>query len=116
MTFDPRLICSALDGEHVRYVLIGGFAAAIHGSPLPTSDVDIVPARDGDNLERLARALNRLNARLRTEAGPVDVRIAALDDIIDSKRAAARAKDEHALPYLESLRDEVRRRGGNQPT
>jgi len=35
------------------------------------------------------------------------VRIAALDDIIESKRAAGRPKDEHALPYLESLRAEV---------
>lgn len=37
------------------------------------------------------------------------VRIAALDAIIDSKRAAGRAKDLHALPYLESLRDEITR-------
>ncbi len=165
MSFDPRAICSALDEEGVRFVLIGGFAAAIHGSPLPTSDIDVVPARDDENLERLARALVRLNARLRTEAGPVDVRIdagflsampfilnlvtdsgdvdltfspagpldgfddwdegavaveigpalvvriAALDDIIDSKRAAGRPKDEQALPYLESLRDEIASRG-----
>ena len=49
------------------------------------------------------------NARaVDTEIAPaLVVRIAALDDIIDSKRAAGRAKDEHALPYLESLRDEV---------
>ena len=40
MTYDPRLICSAFDAEGVRFVVIGGFAAAIHGSPLPTSDVD----------------------------------------------------------------------------
>ena len=77
MRFDPRPICAILNEEGVRYVLIGGFAAAIHGSPLPTSDVDIVPSREHDNLERLARALNRLHARLRTEAGPVDVRIDA---------------------------------------
>lgn len=36
------------------------------------------------------------------------VRITALDDIIESKRAANHAKDLHALPYLESLR-EIRR-------
>lgn len=35
------------------------------------------------------------------------VRIAALDDVIASKRAAGRAKDLAALPYLESLRDEL---------
>lgn len=168
MNYDPRLICSAFDAEGVRFVVIGGFAAAIHGSPLPTSDVDIVPARDDENLERLARALNRLHARLRTEAGPVDVRIdrgflrampfilnlvtdhgdvdltfapagglegfdgwdagavdteiapdlvvriGSLDDIIDSKRAADRAKDRAALPYLESLRDEIQGRRGDR--
>jgi hypothetical protein len=36
--------------------------------------------------------------------------IASLDDIIDSKRAANRPKDQMALPYLESLRDELRDR------
>lgn len=34
--------------------------------------------------------------------------IAALDDIIASKRAANRPKDQMALPYLESLRDQLR--------
>lgn len=42
MRFDPRPICAILNEEGVRYVLIGGFAAAVHGSPLPTSDVDVV--------------------------------------------------------------------------
>lgn len=75
MSFDPRPICEALNDEGVRYVVIGGFAATIHGSPLPTADVDLVPDREADNLERLARALVRIGARLRTEAGPVDTRI-----------------------------------------
>ena len=33
------------------------------------------------------------------------IRVASLDDIIESKRAAGREKDRRALPYLESLRD-----------
>lgn len=33
------------------------------------------------------------------------IRVASLDDIIDSKRAANRDKDIRALPYLESLRE-----------
>ena len=42
-------------------------------------------------------------------ADDVEISIGALDDIIESKRAADRPKDREALPYLESLRDEMRR-------
>jgi hypothetical protein len=73
MTFDPVGLCRALEVGGVRYVLIGGLAATVHGAELATVDVDVVPARDADNLERLAAVLIRLRARLRTEAGPVDV-------------------------------------------
>jgi hypothetical protein len=38
------------------------------------------------------------------------IRVASLDDIINSKESANRPKDQMALPYLESLRDEIRRR------
>lgn len=55
------------------------------------------------------------------DAGAIDVeispelvvRIAALDDVIDSKRSAGRAKDRYALAYLESLRDETLRGHGD---
>lgn len=170
MTFDPLLICWALNSAGVRYVVVGGFAAVVHGSPLPTADIDIVPDRDGDNLERLACALGSIGAKLRTAAGPVEapldgrflaavpfmvnlttdhgdldltfepagprttfaawdrdatdvtiadalvVRIAGLGAVIDSKRAAGRPKDEQALPYLESLRDEIERRVHDEGT
>ena len=38
----------------MRYVLIGGLAVGAHGYPRATKDVDIVPASDRPNLERLA--------------------------------------------------------------
>jgi hypothetical protein len=149
VTFDPRSICRALNDEGVRFIVVGGFAAVLHGSPLPTSDIDVVPRRDPANLERLARALTSLGAQLRTAAGPVattidagfldamplmvnlstdhgdldltfaptgprqawdadagvveiaaglSIRVASLDAVIDSKRAAARVKDVRALP------------------
>ena len=41
--------------------------------------------------------------------GGVIVRVAALDDVIASKRAAGRTKDQAALPYLEALADEIAR-------
>lgn len=121
-------------------------AAAVRGSSLPTRDIDIVPSRTPDNLERLGRAFRRMGAQIRTDGDPVPapldgpflanmpfmlnlvtefgemdltfvpagraggyegwrigatneevsegllVAVAALDDVIDSKRAANRRK------------------------
>jgi hypothetical protein len=69
--FDPVRICTVLNEEAVDYVVVGGFAAVVHGSSLPTRDIDIVPSQRSDNLERLGRALRRMNAMIRTEDDPV---------------------------------------------
>ena len=61
---------AALAAENVRFVLIGGMAAILHGDAGVTMDLDIVPAVDAENLDRLAAALRRLNARVRTEGMP----------------------------------------------
>lgn len=68
--FDPHAILEALDRHDVRYVLIGGLAATIHGSPHVTFDVDIAPERSPENLSALARALEELGARIRVEGEP----------------------------------------------
>lgn len=70
MTFDPVGICRVVNEKGVKYVVLGGFAAIVHGSPLPTEDLDPLPSRDEDNLERLAGALSRLNVAIRTSDGP----------------------------------------------
>jgi hypothetical protein len=43
--FDPVQICGILNEERVDYVVVGGFAAVVRGSSLPTRDIDIVPSR-----------------------------------------------------------------------
>lgn len=63
--FDPIAGLRTLVDQGVRFVLIGGYAAALRGSPMMTGDVDICPARDRANLERLAGSLRSLHARLR---------------------------------------------------
>jgi hypothetical protein len=63
--FDPLLGLRTLVRHGVRFVLIGGYAAALRGSPMMTGDVDVCYARDQENLERLATALGELGARLR---------------------------------------------------
>ena len=152
-------MCRILNEEKVDYVVVGGLASVLLGSPLPTEDIDVVPDRSAANLVRLATALRRMHAKIRTEGDPVAtpidaeflanmpfmlnlvtdfgildltfepsgvlrgyhdwnaqasseemadgvvIRVASLDDIIDSKRAADREKDRRALPYLESLRE-----------
>ena len=161
LDFEPWEVLRILNEEGVHYVLIGGLAAVLHGSSLPTQDVDILPLRESDNLERLSGALARMGARIRTsndpvtapidgafldaitlmlnlvtdygdldiafdpagpkngfsewdaDATPLDVgnnlivRVAALADVIDSKTSANRLKDQRALPYLESLREQL---------
>jgi hypothetical protein len=49
----------------VDCVIVGGVAAAIHGSLLLTNDLDVCYARDSANLDRLAEALQSVHARLR---------------------------------------------------
>jgi len=65
--FDPDRIFAVLAAHRVEYVLIGGLAAALHGSSRVTTDADITPSREPNNIERLAAALVELDARIRTE-------------------------------------------------
>lgn len=157
---DPELLFEVLARHKVEYVLIGGLAANLHGSPLVTNDADITPRRTKPNLRRLTDALVDLDARIRTAKEPdglefardagflermkmvnmqtragdfdisfepgglsgyeelaahavsfeifgVRVQVAALRDIIASKEATNRAKDQAALPVLYALEDEI---------
>jgi hypothetical protein len=62
---------AALERHRVRYVVVGGFAAIVHGSAHITTDLDVVPDPDLPNLERLADAIRELGARVRPDAGSV---------------------------------------------
>lgn len=63
---DPLEILRTLERHRVQYILIGAAAARIAGAPVVTEDVDITPATNRSNLERLAAALRELGARLRS--------------------------------------------------
>jgi hypothetical protein len=62
---EPDRILTALVKRQVEFVVIGAVAAIAQGGPLITQDLDITPAREPGNLDRLARALKDLDARLR---------------------------------------------------
>lgn len=55
----------ALTDAGVEFVLIGGWAAILHGSMRTTRDLDICYARTGENHRRLAAALAPYQPRLR---------------------------------------------------
>jgi len=67
---DPEILFRALSKHRVQYVLIGAMAARLQGFPRMTADADVTPARDGENLRRLASALKELDARVYTEGIP----------------------------------------------
>ncbi len=68
--FDPERMLSTLSEGGVRFILIGGMAAVLHGDVGVTVDIDVVPERTDENIERLAEALRGLGARIRAEGEP----------------------------------------------
>jgi len=160
---DPLPLLRVLHRHGVRFVVIGGIAAISQGYPLPTEDLDVTPARDPENLERIATALRELGAELRvtgrdnvafpieptflagaelwtlaTRHGDLDlvfrpagtegyddlkrdareteladglrVAVASLRDVIRSKEASNRIKDQAQLPALRQTLEVIRRR------
>ena len=155
-SLDEEKLLSVLTRHEVRFVLIGGLAAILHGSPFVTEDIDITPEKSEANLDRLSAALKELHARIRvedvpegltfdhsgeslaaagvwnlvTDAGDFDISfmpngtegykdlirdateepigdvivpVASLADIIRSKQAANRPKDQRVLPTLREI-------------
>lgn len=79
--FDPYALLGILERQRVGYVLIGSFARIIHGTDELTDGVDIVPSLKSDNLRRLERALDELDARLATGEQPALAELAAREPL-----------------------------------
>jgi predicted nucleotidyltransferase len=62
---DFTRLLQALAGNDVRFIVVGGVAATVHGSARLTQDLDVVYARDDANLARLVEALSPLSPYLR---------------------------------------------------
>ena len=77
MPFDPFAALATLQRHAVRFVIIGGVAGRLWGSPTVTNDLDICFDRTADNLGRLASALAELGAKLRGVDDDVPFRLDA---------------------------------------
>jgi hypothetical protein len=72
--FDPEAMLATLLEEGVSFLVVGGVAAGLYGSERPTFDLDVLPEPGIDNARKLARALERLDARFRgIEPGEHDI-------------------------------------------
>lgn len=71
MAADPRFaeLLRALHEHGVEFVVVEGVAAVLEGAPLSTFDLDIVPRWTPENLDRLASALESLDAVYSDPAG-----------------------------------------------
>lgn len=104
MSAHPRLradvILNALVEEGVEFVVIGGLAAQVHGSPSLTGDVDICHSLDRANLERVERVLRKLKATRRMMPtgvlAPIDERALRSGDVFT---LATRAGDLDLLAH-----------------
>lgn len=63
-----RLIQVLTEGG-VEFIVVGGAAAVLHGAPTTTRDLDIVPRRTTENVERLVAVLSQLHTVIRDPAG-----------------------------------------------
>lgn len=75
---------AALEQHHVRYLVIGGFAAAIFGVPRFTYEVDLFVENTPDNLEAMLTALIELGsdmAGIVKGMNPTFVTIVEFDDL-----------------------------------
>lgn len=61
---DPLRIFESLQRHGVEYLTIGGVAVNAHGHVRNTRDVDILVESSAENMQRLAAALNELDAKL----------------------------------------------------
>jgi hypothetical protein len=62
---DFGAILRVLVAHDVDFIIIGGVSAALNGAPLNTFDLDVVHSRSPENLQRLLRALQELDAYYR---------------------------------------------------
>jgi hypothetical protein len=79
-------VCRLLNAAGVRYVVVGGFALALHGVVRATKDVDILIEPTVDNARRALKALGQLRFGVAGELDPSEVVAKPLTIIGDDPR------------------------------
>jgi hypothetical protein len=113
--FDPYAILAALERERVNYLVVGALARVIVGADEVTRSVDLTPSTSEENLRRLDRALEAINARRSDGTAP------ALEGTDYEREPVVALQTEHGevkiVPYPAGTRgyDDLRRDAERQP-
>lgn len=91
---DVLRIVELLEGQHVEYALIGGYALALQGIVRLTEDVDILVEPTLENARRWVRALSQLPDGAAKEL--------AGDDTLHEEPYAIRINDEFTVDVMNS--------------
>jgi len=84
MVSNATRLFAALEQNHVRYLVVGGFAATIFGVPRFTYDVDIFVENTPENIDALLTALVELGSDMASSVkgmNPTFVTIVEFDDL-----------------------------------
>jgi hypothetical protein len=111
-SFDPYALLTALQAHGVSFVVIGAFARVIHGTGEVTDGLDVAPSTRDENLSRLAKALDDLEARPRG-GKPLD--LAYLGDAVVGFDTRAGELKLVAEPAGSRGYDDLRRHASREP-
>jgi len=79
-------VCGLLNGAAVKYVIVGGFALALHGVVRATKDIDVLIEPTLDNTTRALKALEGLKWGISRQLDPADVMTKPITVIGDDPR------------------------------
>lgn len=79
-------VCRLLNAAEVRYVIVGGFALALHGAIRATKDIDVLIEPTLDNVRRALDALAGLTWGVARELDPAAVLAKPITIIGDDPR------------------------------
>ena len=107
---DPYELLGALQAHDVSFVVIGAFARVTHGTRELTNGIDITPSMRDENLIRLERALEDLDAQP-VERAHGDTRASAVAEL---ETRAGKLKLVHEPAGTRGY-DDLRRRAQREP-
>jgi hypothetical protein len=79
-------VCGLLNAAGVKYVVVGGFALALHGVVRATKDIDVLIEPTAANAQRTLKALEGLTSGIARELDPSEIATRPITIVGDEPR------------------------------